>query len=171
MDPPSKLWMLKMLFRKHGSCWARPVHIYEGITFWQSSTVQRNSPKKWWGRRQICCHGMTKICLSKSLANILRLQLKQKKTIEIFVEKDKKKQKPFGTPLQRQRGGVLESNIRNSSSTKGMGNQGKKHSMEITAQQLEEAAVNSKVKINIKETFNMSFPPIIPIEDLRNCHP
>ena len=114
---------------------------------------------------------MTKICLSKSLANILRLQLKQKKTIEIFVEKDKKKQKPFGTPLQRQRGGVLESNIRNSFSTKGMGNQGKKHSMEITAQQLEEAAVNSKVKINIKETFNMSFPPIIPIEDLRNCHP
>ena len=52
-----------------------------------------------------------------------------------------------------------------------MGNQGKKHSMEITAQQLEEAAVNSKVKINIKETFNMSFPPIIPIDDLRNYHP
>ena len=102
---------------------------------------------------------MTKICLSKSLANSLRLQLKQKKTIKIFVEKDKKKQNPFGTPLPRHRGGVLESNIRNSSSTIAMGNQ------------IEEAAVNSKVKINIKETFNMSFPPIIPIDDLRNYHP
>ena len=52
-----------------------------------------------------------------------------------------------------------------------MGNRGKKYSAETNAQQLVEA-VDSKVKINTKEIFfNMLFPPIIPMEDLRNVHP
>ena len=41
---------------------------------------------------------------------------------------------------------------------------------ETTAQQLEKA-VDPKVKINTKEIFNIFFPPVIPIEDLRNVHP
>ena len=50
-----------------------------------------------------------------------------------------------------------------------MGNRGKKYSTETTGQQLEEA-VDSKEKINTKETFfNMLFPPIILIEDLEEC--
>ena len=58
--------------------------------------------------------------------------------------------------------------IRNCSSTD-LGNQNKM--METISQQLEEA-VNSKVKINKKETlFNMSLPPKIPLDDLRNVHP
>ena len=51
-----------------------------------------------------------------------------------------------------------------------MGNSGKKYSMETTAQQLVET-VDSKVKLKTKETFNLLFPPIIPIDDLRNVHP
>ena len=52
-----------------------------------------------------------------------------------------------------------------------MGKQGKKYSTKTTAQKLEEA-VDSKVKINRLETiFNMFFPPIIPIENLRKVHP
>ena len=72
--------------------------------------------------------------------------------------------------LQKHQGGVLEDSIRNSSSTKDMGNRGKKYSTQTTTQQLVEA-VDSKGKMNTKETFNMFFPPIIPIEDLRNVHP
>ena len=35
-----------------------------------------------------------------------------------------------------------------------------------------EEPVDSKVKLNTKETFfNMFFPPTIPIEDMRNVHP
>ena len=51
-----------------------------------------------------------------------------------------------------------------------MGNRGKKYSTETTTQQLVEP-LDSKVKINTKETFDMLFPPIIPIEDLSNVHP
>ena len=72
--------------------------------------------------------------------------------------------------LQKHQGGVLEDSIRNSSSTKDMGNRGKKYSTQTTTQQLVEA-VDYKGKMNTKETFNMFFPPIIPIEDLRNVHP
>ena len=73
--------------------------------------------------------------------------------------------------LQKHRGVVMRGSIRNSSSTKDMGNRGKKYSTETTAQKLVEA-VDSKVKINIKETFFiMLFSPIIPMEDLRNVHP
>ena len=93
------IWIiLGQMLRKQCSCWARLVitsHILEGITFWQPSTAQRNSPKKCWGRRQICCNDMTEICLAKSLANTLWLQLNKKKAIEIFAKKGKKKQKPF----------------------------------------------------------------------------
>ena len=42
------IWLiLEHILRTQCSCWARPVitsHILEGITFWQPSTVQRNSP-------------------------------------------------------------------------------------------------------------------------------
>ena len=42
--------------------------------------------------------------------------------------------------------------------------------METTAQQLVEA-MDSEVKLKTKETFfNLMFPPLIPIEDLRNVH-
>ena len=64
----------------------------------------------------------------------------------------------------------MEGGIRNSSSTKDVGSRGKKYLTETTAQQLE-GAVDSNVKINTKETFNMFFPRIIPIKDLRNVHP
>ena len=115
---------------------------------------------------------MTEICLGKSLASTLWLQLnKKKQTIEIFAEKDKKKQKPFrNTPSEapkRSSGGHYSKFFLE----KDMGNHGKKYSTETTAKRLEEA-VHSKVKINTKETFfNMLFPPISPIEDLRNVHP
>ena len=72
--------------------------------------------------------------------------------------------------FQKHQIGVLEGNIQNSSWTKDMGNSGKKYSMETTAQQLVET-VDSKVKLKTKETFNLLFPPIIPIDDLRNVHP
>ena len=140
------------------------------IIFWQSSAAQsNNTPKKCWRRRQICCSGMTEICLEKSIANTLWLQLKKNKNrpLKYLLKRERKNKSPFEIPLQKHRGGVLEGSIWNSSSTKDMGNQGKKYSTETTAQQLEKA-VDSKVKINIKKTCNMLSPPIIPIEDLRN---
>ena len=97
--------------------------------------------------------------------------LSKKQAIEIFAEKGKKKQKPFRNRPSEARGGVMKGSIRNSSSTKNMGNRGKKYSTETTAQQLVEA-VDSKVKINSEETFFiMLFSPIIPMEDIRNVHP
>ena len=73
--------------------------------------------------------------------------------------------------LQKDRGGVQEGSIQNSSLTEDLGNRRKKYSTETTAQQLVQA-VDSKVKISTKESFfNMLFPPIISIEDLRNVHP
>ena len=111
---------------------------------------------------QICLFGKK---YSKHL--VASAKKKQKQTIEIFAEKGKKKQKSFwNTPSEAQRRSSGGS-IWNSSSTKDMGNQGKKYSTETTAQQLEKA-VDSKVKINTKKTCNMLSPPIIPIEDLRN---
>ena len=84
---------------------------------------------------------MTEICLAKGLVNTLWLQLnpkKQKQAIEVFAEKEKKKQNHFwNTPFQRHRGGVFKG--RNSYSTKDMRKRGKKYSTETTAQQLEEA--------------------------------
>ena len=89
--------------------------------------------------------------------------------MKYLLKRARKNKSPFGISLQKHRG-VLEGSIRNSSSTKDMGNRGKKYSTEITTQQLVEA-LDSKVKINTKETFDMLFPPIIPIEDLSNVHP
>ena len=65
-----------------------------------------------------------------------------------------------GIPLQRHQAGVLEGSIWNFSSTKDMGNPGKKYSMETTAQQQQLLkAIDFKVKINIKKTFfNVFFP-------------
>ena len=63
---------------------------------------------------------------------------KQKQAIEVFAEKEKKKQNHFwNTPFQRHRGGVFKG--RNSYSAKDMRKRGKKYSTETTAQQLEEA--------------------------------
>ena len=99
------------------------------------------------------------------------LQLNQKnKPLKYLLKRARKNKSSFGISLQKHRG-VLEGSIRSSSSTKDMGNRGKKYSTETTTQQLVEA-VDFKVKINTKETFfDMLFPPIIPIEDLRNVHP
>ena len=74
--------------------------------------------------------------------------------------------------IQKHRDWFLEGNNQNSSSAKKMGSRDKKYSTETTAQQLGEA-VDSKVKINTKETFFFCIllPPKIPIEDLRNIHP
>ena len=73
--------------------------------------------------------------------------------------------------LQKYRGEVLEGSILNSSSRNDTGNRGKKYSTETSAQQRVKV-VDSKVRINTKETFfNMLFPPIIQIEDLRNVQP
>ena len=74
--------------------------------------------------------------------------------------------------IQKDQEGFLEGGNQNSFSAKDMGSRGKKYSTETTAQQLGEA-VDSKVKVNTKETFFFCIllPPIIPIEDLRNIHP
>ena len=171
---PIDLDKLEHILRKQCSCWARPVitsRILEDITFWQPSTAQSNSPKKRWERKKISCSGMTGICLVKSLANTLWLQLNKKnKPLKYLLKRARKNRGPFGILLERLQGGFLEGSIRNYSSTKDLGNRDKKHSTKATAQLLEEP-VDSKVKINAKETFNMFFPPIIPIEDMRNVHP
>ena len=107
----------------------------------------------------------------KSLANTLWLQLNKKnKPLKYLLKRARKNRGPFGILLQRHQGGFLEGSIRNYSLTKDLVNRDKKHSTKATAQLLEEP-VDSKVKINTKETFNMFFPPIIPIEDMRNVHP
>ena len=108
----------------------------------------------------------------KSLANTWWFQLNKKnRPLKYLLKRARKNKSPFGMALQKHRGVVMRGSIRNSSSTKDMGNRGKKYSTETTAQKLVEA-VDSKVKINTKETFFiMLFSPIIPMEDLRNVHP
>ena len=91
--------------------------------------------------------------------------------MEIFAEKGKKKIKPFqnnpSEALRRRTGGKNTKFFLD----KRWGNRNKKHSTETTDQKLIEA-VDSKVKINTKEIlFNMLFPHVIPIEDLKNVHP
>ena len=78
---------------------------------------------------------MTEICLAKSLANILWIQLNQKSRLSKYLLKRARKNKRnFGIPLQRDRGGVLGNSIQNLISAKDMGNQGKKYSTETTVQ-------------------------------------
>ena len=95
--------------------------------------------------------------------------ISEKKAIEIFAEKDKK-QKPFQncpSEAPRKSSGGQHSKF---FIDKRYGKSRQKYSTQTITQQLVEA-VDSKVKMNTKETFNMLFPPIIPIEDLRNVHP
>ena len=90
--------------------------------------------------------------------------------MEIFAEKGKKKIKPCqNNPSEAPRRSTGGENTKFFLG-KRWGNRDKKYYTETTGQKLTEA-VDSKVKRNTKETlFNMLFPHVIPIEDLKNVH-